>query len=99
MEYLIASMQKKYELVKGLSDKVPAMANNFLTIKSQLEGMVENPYSIARKVGDLTSSQESLSNWYLSLQSRSAGDRLFLKWAGRRKPGKVKRPIYCSAWV
>lgn len=69
MEYLIASMQKKYELVKGLSDKVPAMANNFLTIKSQLEGMVENPYSIARKVGDLTSSQESLSNWYLSLQS------------------------------
>ena len=69
MEYLVESMQKKYEMVSGLSDKVPAMANNFLTIKSQLEGMLENPYSIARKVGDLTSSQESLSTWYLSLQS------------------------------
>lgn len=69
MEYLIDSMQKKYDLVKGLSDKVPAMANNFLTIKSQLEAMVKNPYSIARKIGDLTNSQESLSTWYLSLQS------------------------------
>lgn len=69
MEYLTDSMQRKYELVKSLSDKVPAMANNFLTIQSQLQGMISNPYSIARKVGDLTSSQESLSSWYLSLQS------------------------------
>lgn len=69
MEYLVESMQRKYEMVSGLSDKVPAMANNFLTIRSQLEGMLKNPYSIAKKVGDLTSSQESLSTWYLSLQS------------------------------
>lgn len=69
MEYLINSMQEKYEMLKGLADNVPAMANNFLTIKSQLEGMVKNPFSIARKVGDLTNSQESLSTWYLSLQS------------------------------
>lgn len=69
MEYLIESMQQKYDLVRSLSDKAPAMANNFLTIKTQLQGMVDNPYSIARKTGDLTSSQESLSSWYLSLQS------------------------------
>lgn len=69
MEYLIQSMDEKYAMVSGLSDKVPAMANNFLTIKSQLEGMIANPYSIAKKIGDLTSSQENLSNWYLSLQN------------------------------
>lgn len=69
MEYLVESMQEKYDMVSAMADKVPAMANNFLTIKSQLEGMIKNPYSIAKKVGDLTSSQENLSTWYLSLQN------------------------------
>ena len=69
MEYLVTSMDEKYALVSGMAEKVPAMANNFLTIKSQLQGMIENPYSIAKKIGDLTSSQENLSNWYLSLQN------------------------------
>lgn len=69
MYTLIESMEYKYELVKSLSQKTPAMANNFLTIKSQIESMVKNPYSIAKKIGDLENSQESLGEWYLSLQS------------------------------
>lgn len=69
MLYLIESMQFKYDFTKEMSEKTPAMANNFLTIKSQLESMVKNPFSIAKKTGDLQNSQKSLSEWYLSLQS------------------------------
>jgi len=66
---LIDSMDFKYNAVKDMAEKTPSMANNFLTIRAQLIDMVEDPFSIAKKVGDLTNSQESLSNWYLSMQS------------------------------
>lgn len=69
MEYIVESMRAKYDNVKSLASKTPAMANNFLTIKSQVESMLDNPYSIARKISDLENSLESLSEWYLSLQS------------------------------
>lgn len=69
MEYIVQSMGVKYEAVSGLSAKRPAMANNFLTIKTQVQEMLDDPYSIAKKVGDLQSSQTSLSEWYISLQS------------------------------
>jgi ABC-type glycerol-3-phosphate transport system substrate-binding protein len=68
LEYLIDSMQWKYDELKRTSDKLPAMANNFLTIKVQLEGLINDPFSIARKIGDLQGSQESLSTWFLELQ-------------------------------
>lgn len=68
LETLSESMDWKYEELKKMSDKLPAMANNFLTIKEQLNAMIKEPFSIARKVGELQSSQESLSNWYLELQ-------------------------------
>ncbi len=69
MLYLIDSMQFKYNYTKDMSEKTPAMANNFLTIKAQIEEMVEDPFSIAKKTGDLQTSQTSLSEWFLSLQS------------------------------
>lgn len=68
LEYLVDSMQEKYDQLKTMSDKLPAMANNFLTIKVQLEGLIKDPFTIAKKVGDLQGSQESLSTWYLELQ-------------------------------
>ncbi|MBO4416399.1 MAG: extracellular solute-binding protein [Lachnospiraceae bacterium] len=69
MEYLLASMEYKYQYVKGMSEKTPAIANNFLTIKAQIQGMLEDPFSIAKKTGDLQNSQKNLSDWYLSLQN------------------------------
>ncbi len=69
MEYIVASMEEKSEMVKQLAAKTPAMANNFLTIRAQVQEMLDDSYSIAKKVGDLTNSQKSLSEWYLSLQS------------------------------
>lgn len=69
IEYLIDSMNYKYAITAGMSEKTPGMANNFLTIKTQLESMLKDPFSIARKVGDLQNSQRNLSDWYLSLRS------------------------------
>jgi len=68
METLIASLQYKYDLIKQISRKLPAMANNFLTIKSQLTSMVKNPFSIAGKMNDLANAQSSLGTWQQSLQ-------------------------------
>ena len=69
MQFLVDSLTKKYEMAKGLATKTPAMANNFLTVRAQIQSMLDDPFSIAKKMGDLTSSQESLSNWYLTLQT------------------------------
>lgn len=69
LEYIVQSMGEKYKAVSGLAAKRPAMANNFLSIQSQVQAMLDDPYKIAKKIGDLTSSQTSLSEWYLSLQS------------------------------
>lgn len=69
LEYIVKSMGEKYEAVSNLAAKRPAMANNFLSIQSQVQAMLDDPYKIAKKIGDLTTSQTSLSEWYLSLQS------------------------------
>ena len=69
MEYIVQSMGEKYEAISNLAAKRPAVANNFLSIQSQVQAMLDDPYKIAKKIGDLTSSQTSLSEWYLSLQS------------------------------
>ncbi|HOJ11739.1 MAG TPA: extracellular solute-binding protein [Clostridiales bacterium] len=70
METLIESLQIKYDILKKMSEKLPAMANNLMTIKSQLEGMVKDPFSIARRLNDLNNAQSNLGNWYLSLQNQ-----------------------------
>jgi len=89
LEYLSYSIVYKYNLMSSLTDGNNAMANNFLTIRAQLENMIRNPFSIARRMGDLTSSQESLSNWYLQLQeSPLVIDRFTLGNPGERWIGK-----------
>jgi ABC-type glycerol-3-phosphate transport system substrate-binding protein len=89
LEYLSNSMVHKYWLVSAFTDGNNAMANNFLTIRAQLENMIRDPFSIARRMGDLTSSQESLSSWYLQLQEAPLViDRFELgnpeKWISKR---------------
>ncbi len=69
MEFIEASMLKKYDMVNQMASQRPAMANNFLTIATQVREMLDDEYSIAKKIGDLTTSQNSLSQWYLSMQS------------------------------
>ena len=57
MEFIVESMGEKSEMIKQMAAKTPAMANNFLTIKAQVQEMLDDSYSIAKKVGDLTNSQ------------------------------------------
>ncbi|HOJ11260.1 MAG TPA: extracellular solute-binding protein [Clostridiales bacterium] len=70
IETLVQSLQKKHDMMKDISEKLPAMASNMLTIKSQLEGMVKDPFSIAKRINDLNSAQTNFGNWYLSLQNQ-----------------------------
>ncbi|MCQ2537781.1 MAG: extracellular solute-binding protein [Lachnospiraceae bacterium] len=69
MKYLVDSLSYKYELCKGISEKMPAMGNNFLSIRTDIEKMLNDPFSIAKRFGALQDSQTSLSEWYLALQS------------------------------
>lgn len=69
MEYLVASLSEKYEMCKGISDKTPAMANNFLSIRADIQKMLNDPFTIAKQYGSLQNAQTSLSEWYLALQS------------------------------
>ncbi len=70
METIMDSLQKKYDYLRKISGKLPAMANNFLTIKSQLSSMVRDPFSIARRMNDLNNAQNSLGTWYLNIQNQ-----------------------------
>lgn len=70
METLIDSLQAKYDVLSTTSSKVPAMANNFLTIKKQLESMIKDPFTIARRMNDLNNAQTTLGAWYLDLQNQ-----------------------------
>lgn len=70
LEGLMESLQNKYDMLGEISEKLPAMAHNLATIKSQLHGMVKDPFSIARRLNDLNNALSNLSNWYLSLQNQ-----------------------------
>ncbi len=68
LKTLIESMDYKYERITGMAEKVPAIANNFLTIKDQLQSMLNNTFTIPRKLDDLNSALTNLGSWYQSLQ-------------------------------
>lgn len=70
MQKLAESLQRKHDYIKAMSEKNTSMAANFLTIKKQLEQMIKNPYSIAKRINDLNTAQSSLGDWYLQLQSQ-----------------------------
>lgn len=70
LQTLMDSMQWKYDQINSMSRKTPAMANNFLTIKAQMESMKNNPFTIPRRINDLTNAMTSLSNWYREIQNQ-----------------------------
>ncbi len=68
MEYLSESLLYKYDLAVKMSDKTPAMANNFLSIRTDIEKMLKDPFTIAKRYSALEDAQTGLSEWYQSLQ-------------------------------
>lgn len=70
MQLICYSLQENYDKIKSITDKLPAMANNFMTIKSQLKNMMKNPFSIAARLNELNNALTSLSEWYMGLQEQ-----------------------------
>lgn len=65
---LIESMDWKYKYLKEHCDKLPAMANQFLSIRDQLIELEETPFKIAKRFSELGTCQENLSTYYQTLQ-------------------------------
>lgn len=70
LQILVESLQAKYDYLEQITDKMPAIGNNFLVIKKQIEGMIADPFSIAKRMNDLNNAQSNLSTWYTSLQQQ-----------------------------
>lgn len=68
LRYLSDQMAWKVDVLTGISSKRPAIANQFLRIKSQLDRMIGDPDGIHKRLNDLTNAQTSLGSWYLNLQ-------------------------------
>lgn len=101
MTALSESMQYKYDLLMSLSNRRPAMANNFLTIKNQLQRMLKDPFSIAGKLEQLNNALTSLTAWYQDIQNQPLVVDYFLvgspddKWKNDRSGlfSKIKASI------
>lgn len=62
------SMQSKLDQLTQISTKRPAVANNFITIRDQLNSMIKNPDSISRRIKDLNNAQNALGTYIVTLQ-------------------------------
>ncbi|MBQ7635845.1 MAG: extracellular solute-binding protein [Lachnospiraceae bacterium] len=68
LNYLIDSLQYKYELANSMSKKTSAMANNFLAVQEDIKAMVEDPFVIAKRFSLLEDNQNKLSEYYQTIQ-------------------------------
>jgi ABC-type glycerol-3-phosphate transport system substrate-binding protein len=68
LNYLIDSLQYKYELANSMSKKTSAMANNFLAVQEDIKAMVEDPFVIAKRFSLLEDNQNKLSEYYQNIQ-------------------------------
>jgi len=69
LKKLVGSLEDKYSYIAELSGKSTSMGSNFSSIAKQIKSMLEDPFSIAKRLNQLVQAQTSLSNWYLTLQS------------------------------
>ncbi len=90
LKKLSLSMEAKVKTLNKISDGSPAMANNFLMIRDQLNKMVRNPDTIPMKLNDLNSALNNLGTWSLGLQDHPLAIDYFLagppdeKWENKQ---------------
>lgn len=70
LKQLAQSLEQKYDRINQISGRSTSVASNLLTIKAQIEEMLENPFGIAKKISSISSAQTSLGTWYMDLQSQ-----------------------------
>jgi len=73
MQSLVDSLKKKTELLSSITEKSTSMGSNFKSIINQIEKMIGNPFSIARKMNQINQAQASLGTCLYSRRSFSSG--------------------------
>jgi ABC-type glycerol-3-phosphate transport system substrate-binding protein len=68
IRHLRDRMQWKVDVLGRVASGRPAVANNLLTIRSQLDRLLRRPDAIHRRLKDLTDAQTSLGSWFLGIQ-------------------------------
>lgn len=67
---LVDDIQEQYDAIYDLSGKATSMGSNFISIVKQLESMIKDPFTIAKRYNQLVQAQTNLGSWYLELQSQ-----------------------------
>ena len=70
MNRLISDLKEQYDRIYEISGKSTSMGSNLISIIQQLQRMMDDPFSIAKKYAQLTQAQTNLGSWYLELQSQ-----------------------------
>ncbi len=63
-------LKQKSEMLKAITAKSTSMSSNLLSIASQLDAMVRDPFSIAKRADQLTQAQTNLGSWYSEMQTQ-----------------------------
>ncbi len=66
---LVKDLQELYDTIYSIAGKATSMGSNLISSINQLQGMIDDPYTIARRYSQLTQVQTNLGTWYLSMQS------------------------------
>lgn len=79
MQNISNAMKDRYDYLRGISQKLPSMANRFKVLETQFQQMIEDPMMITRDLGSLQDGLKSLGEQYLALRyQRLTLDRLQL---------------------
>ncbi|HHV96591.1 MAG TPA: extracellular solute-binding protein [Clostridiaceae bacterium] len=97
--YISISLQEKIKLLEQISGMRPSMANNFHTISNQLDRMVKDPFTIARRLNDLEQAQTNLGAWLLSMKDNPMLIDYFVVQQPDSKPPKATSSFFQKLWA
>jgi ABC-type glycerol-3-phosphate transport system substrate-binding protein len=69
LKALSASLGNQVNAIQKLSEKRPSAVNNLLMIQSQINGMIKDPYIIARSLKGLMDGQSTMATWISDFQN------------------------------
>ena len=87
------------DLLTDISKKRPLMANNLLTTKALVDGMIKDPDTVARNLDNFTSSQTTLGDWMVELQNSYLELDYFQFLPPETKVPKGNSNIFQKLWM
>ena len=67
---LVDDLQAQYDTISAIAHGSTSMGSNFLSMIRQIQSLIDDPFSIAKRYGQLTQTQTNLGSWYLEMQSQ-----------------------------